>query len=144
MNEAMNVKYVPVINPGAIVDNASFTCAEIDTMGFGYVQFLFQFGATDIAMAALKLTESDTSGSGFTDVDGADYSTDSTLPSATTDNKIYAINVATKARKRYLKPVATAGDGSTGTYLSAIAVLSRPSESPTSATGRGFAAELTV
>jgi len=140
----MAEKIVPVIYPGAIVDDASWTCQEVDTFGFNFCKFVFQLGATDIAMVALKLQESDTSGSGFTDVTGTNFATDGTLPSATNDNKLFAICVNLTGRKRYLKPVATGGNGSTGTYLSAFAVLSGAHQSPNSATERGFTGELVV
>jgi hypothetical protein len=45
------------------------------------------------------------------------------LPSATDDNKMYAFHVSLQGKKRYIDLVATAGNGSTGTYGSAIAVL---------------------
>ncbi|MGB0973235.1 MAG: hypothetical protein ACPGVG_20115, partial [Mycobacterium sp.] len=55
-------KFVMVTAPAAIVDNASLTTAEIDTVGYDYARVLVILGATDIAMTALTVTESDTSG----------------------------------------------------------------------------------
>jgi hypothetical protein len=49
----------------------------------------------------------------------------SAVPSATDDNKVYVVEVDCKDVERYLDLVATAGDGAAGTYLSAIAILSR-------------------
>jgi hypothetical protein len=84
-------------------------------------------------MAALKLQSGDVSGtladvtglnfSGGTDIAGAATS----LPSATDDNKLFVFQVDLRGKKRYWNIVATAGDGSTGTYLAAVAVLSRNS-----------------
>lgn len=145
MIDAMKQKVVGVTPPGAIVDNAAFTTNIIDTLGFAFVTILVYLGATDIALAALKLRESDASDmSGAVDVDGADFSTDGTLPSATDDNKLFAIQVNLKGRKRYLDLTLTAGDGAAGTYATAVAVLSQASEVPSSAEGRGFAQELIV
>jgi hypothetical protein len=144
MRTALNQKFVNVTPPAAIVDNASFTTAELDTLGFRFVTYLIVLGATDIAVAALKLTESDTAGSGHADVDGTDYSTDGTLPSATDDNKIFAIHVDLRGRKRYLDLTFTAGDGTAGTFGTVIAVLSDPEIMRSSATDRGLAAELAV
>lgn len=145
MRHGLAQKALAVTNPGAIVDNAAFTTATIDTKGFAFVTIILLLGAMDIALAALKLRESDDSGmSGAVDVDGADFSTDATLPGATDDNKLYAIHVNLKGRKRYLDLSLTGGDGSAGTYAAALAILSDAEEAPSSAEGRGFAAELIV
>ena len=146
MINAQNQKIVAVTNPGAIVDNAAFTTATIDTAGFRYVTIIVLLGALDIALAALKLRESNASDmSGAVDVAGADFSVaPATLPAATDDNKVYAIQVDMRGRKRYLDLSMTGGDGSTGTYASVFAILSRSETSPSSAEGRGFAQELAV
>lgn len=130
-------KYLQVIAPAAIVDNASWTTNEIDTLGWDYAEIIVNIGATDIAMAALKVQESDTSGSGFADVDGLDMSGDTdldggtaALPSATDDNKLVIFQVDLRGRKRYLDLVATAGNGTNGTFASAICRLSRGAEWP--------------
>ena len=137
-----NTKIVNVTPPGAIVDNTSFTTAEIDTLGWEYCTIYVILGATDIAMAALKLQESDTSGSGFADVSGFDFSSDGTLPSATDDNGVFAFQVDLTSRERYLDVVATAGNGAAGTYAAIVAVLSRGHEAGGSATARGLTGEL--
>jgi hypothetical protein len=126
MNSLQNVKVVNFCHPGAIVDNADFTTTAIDTAGFGKCAVFFSLGATDIAMGALKLQQSDDSGmSGAADITGAVYGASGApaLPSATDDNKVYAFHVSLQGKKRYLDLVATAGNGSTGTYGSGIAVL---------------------
>jgi hypothetical protein len=144
-------KIVAVTNPVAIVDNASWTTNEVDSKGFDYAVFYVMLGATDIAMAAFKLQESSASGSGFTDVTGAIFGTStntagstSTLPSATDDNLIFAIEVDLRPRRRYLDLVATAGDGAAGTYAVAWCELSRAGETPMSATQRGCSQILRV
>jgi hypothetical protein len=145
MRQGLAQKFVNVTSPGAIVDNAAFTTATIDTKGFAFLTIVVVLGALDIALAAFKLRESDDSGmSGAADVDGADYSTDSTLPSASADNNLYAIHVNLSGRKRYLDLSLTGGDGSAGTYAAVIAVLSDAQEAPNSATERGFTDELIV
>jgi hypothetical protein len=123
-------KFQNCIPPAAIKDNASFTVTSTDTLGYSKATFVFALGASDIAMAALKLQESDDDSS-YADVTGLVYGTStniagstSALPSATDDNKIYLLHIANlSGRKRYLKLVATAGDGATGTFGSAIAIL---------------------
>jgi hypothetical protein len=150
MITAQNDKFLSITPPGAIVDNASYTTASIDTAGFDYLRVFVYLGATDIAMAALKLQESDTDGS-YADVTGLVYGTSvgiggttSALPSATDDNKAFVFEVDLRGRKRYFDLVATAGDGSAGTYLTAFALLSRAKDYPVSATERGFANILRV
>lgn len=139
MDEIQRAKFVQVIAPAAIVDDASFTTNAIDTAGYDYATIVFNLGATDIAMAALKVQESDASGSGYTDIDGLDANGDTTidgdaaaLPSATDDNNVIVFQVDLRGRKRYLDLVATAGNGSTGTYGSAIAILTKGAISATS------------
>jgi hypothetical protein len=144
MRQIMNTKTVAVTPPGAIVDNAAFTTAAIDTLGFRFVTIIVLLGALDIAVAALKLQESNDSGmSGATDVPGADFSVSpATLPAATDDNNLFAIQVDMRGRKRYLDLSLTGGDGSAGSYATVLAVLSEPEQSPNTAAKRGFTQEL--
>jgi len=144
MSKLHDAKFQQVIAPAAIVDDASFTTAEIDTLGYNYATIIFNLGATDIAMAALKVQESDVSGSGFADITGADLSsaTDidgvaTALPSATDDNNVIVIQLDLRGRKRYLDLVATAGNGSAGTFGSAVCVLSQADVAPESVSAAG-------
>lgn len=139
MLDLMNCKFVEAIRPAAIVDDAAFTSVEIDTLGFDAAVGLFHYGTSDIALAALGLEESDTSGSGFAAV--ADF-TFSSLPSSTADGSLYGMFIDLRKRKRYLKITATAGNGSAGTYASATMTLYRGKTGASSATLRGLAAEL--
>lgn len=144
MNALQNVKVVNVTPPAAIVDAASFSTTAIDTAGFGKLAVYFSLGATDIAMTALKLQESDDSGmSGAADITGCVYGASGApaLPTATDDNKIFGFFVNLAGRERYIDVVATAGDGSAGTYGSCIAVLYN-GEGINDATERGLAANL--
>ena len=147
MNSLQNVKVVNFCPPGAIVDNADFTTTAIDTAGFGKVAVFFSLGATDIAMSALKLQQSDDSGmSGAADITGAVYGASgaTALPSATDDNKVYAFHVSLQGKKRYLDLVATAGNGTTGTYGSGIAVLYNGTDFDPTATDQNVAGSLVV
>jgi len=150
MIAAQNDKFVSITPPGLIVDNASYTTASIDTAGFEYLRGFVYLGATDIAMTPLNLQEGDTDGS-YADVTGLVYGTSngiagtaSSLPSATDDNKAFVFEVDLRGRKRYFDLVATAGDGTAGTYLTAFALLSRAADYPVSATERGMANILRV
>lgn len=141
-----NYKMVSVTPPAAIVDNASFTTAEVDTLGFDRARICVYLGATDIAMTALHVTESDTSASGHVEIDATDF-TDATqtdiegnalaLPSATDDNKFVVIDINLQGRKRYLDVVATAGDGSAGTFAAIWCELFRGEVMPTTNAGHG-------
>lgn len=147
MLHLLNSKYVAVTSPNAILDDASATTNEIDTLGFDYCTILVQLGATDIAMGALKVQESDTSGSDFADVTGlvaSGTTGDGRLPTATDDNKVFAFFIDLRGRKRYLDLVATAGNGSLGTYVSAVAILSRAATAPSSSSGRGLGGQFAV
>jgi len=138
MNPGGNLRYFPVINPAAIVDDAAFTTATIDTQGAYRVQILVHIGATDIAAAVFKVQESDASNMGSaTDISGTDLASTVT---AGVDNTIivYDINLAGN-RKRYLDLSFTAGNGSLGTYASAVAILWMKN-SPTSNTERNVTA----
>lgn len=145
------VKYVNITPPAAIVDNASPTTAEIDRKGFDYLSVVVILGAMDIAMTALKVTESDTSGSGHADVTGLVFGTStnidgsaSALPTATSDNGIFVFNIDLRGRKRYIDVTATCGDGAAGTYISIIGILSRPDTAPTTSAGYGASSVLEV
>lgn len=141
------VKTVNVTPPVAVNDNTAYATSTLDTIGFHFVRFLIVLGALDIGVAALKLTESDDSGmAGATDVPGADFSVaPATLPSATDDNKIVAIDVKlTGKRKRYFDLSFTAGDGAVGTFANVIAMLAEPEIYPVTAADKGFSQHLRV
>ena len=146
MIAAQSDKFVSVTPPGALVDNASLTTSTIDTLGYAYARVMVYLGATDIALTALKVQESDDSGmSGAADITGLVYGTSngisgsaSTLPSATDDNKCFTFEIDLRGRKRYLDLVATFGDGTAGGYAAAFCLLSRASDAPVSASERGF------
>lgn len=146
MIQNLKNKTVAVTPPAAIVDNAGFTTNIIDTKGFAFITIIVILGALDIALAAFKLRESNADDmTGAVDVTGADFSVaPATLPAATDDNKLYALHVNLKGRKRFFDLTLTGGDGTAGTYASAIAILSEASEVPSSTEARGFAQELIV
>jgi hypothetical protein len=145
MIQGTNQQVFLVTPPAAVNDNTAFATTEVDALGARFVTFIIAFGAMDIAAAVLKLKESDTTGSGFVDISGADFSVSpATLPSATDDNHLFAIHVDMRGRKRFLDLSFTAGDGAVGTYATVIALLSRLEEAPNTAAKRGFTQELFV
>lgn len=150
MIEALTTKKVNAIRPAAILDDASATGQTIDCLGFNYCEITAMLGATDIAMTALKVQESDDDSS-YSDVTGLVYGTStndagstSTLPSATSDNGLFGFMIDLRGRKRYLKLVATFGDGTAGGYIAALANLTRASQGKATATAAGYAQRLVV
>jgi len=144
MIPSQNMKVINVTPPAAIVDDGSYATTEVDTLGFDYATFIISMGATDIAMAALKVQESDVSATGLADIDGADFAGDTdvdgaaaTVPSATDDNKVFIVELDLRNRKRYLDLVATAGDGTAGSFMSCVCLLSRSKSGLETATERG-------
>lgn len=152
MFQAFKRKLFSITPPQAIVDNTSWTTATIDTIGYGFCVINVYFGAMDIAMAAMKVQESDDSGmSGAADVTGLVFGTSandtgstSALPSATDDNKFFSFFISLPGRKRYLDLVATGGDGTAGTYMTAWAELWRAADAPRTAAEAGYSQRLCV
>lgn len=121
-----NVKHVQMIRSVAIVNDASAVSYCTDISAADYVHVVVWLNATDIALTALKLQEADAidSATALTSgVDITDLTFASALPSATDDNKGYLFAFPTQGRKKYINIVATVGDGSTGAYVTAHAVL---------------------
>jgi hypothetical protein len=142
MVDGQDAKYVTVIPPAAIIDNASATEVEIDTLGYHFAEVVVILGATDIAVTALKLQQTDTTGSGEADISGATFDggtaidgTTLALPSATDDNQICVFQVDLRDKKRFLSCVATFGDGSAGGFVSAVCRLSRGDVAETTSAG---------
>lgn len=138
-------KFLNTTPPGAIYDDASATTTEIDTLGFAWARIIVILGATDIAMSALQVTESDTSGSGHAAITGLVFGTStnsagstSSLPAAGDDNDIFVCDIDLRGRKRYLDVTATFGNGSAGTYACILTELFRGEKEPATATEMGL------
>lgn len=139
MYPIQSCKFVGVVPPQVIQDNTSWTANAIDTLGWKHCLIIGYLGATDIAMAAASLTQSNDD-STYVAVTGSDYNSVSTLPSATADNTMFAWDIPIDGTlRRYLKPTLTAGNGAAGTYLTCIAVLSKGEDGPDTDAERGFA-----
>lgn len=136
------MKFLNITPPAAIIDNAAVTTTEIDTKGYRYLTVVASLGATDIAMSVLKLTESDTSGSGHADISSMVFGTatdidgdTSSLPSATDDNGMFVFKLDLRGHKRYIDVSATVGDGTNGTFISILGCLERDETGPTTLAG---------
>lgn len=145
MNQLQNTKYVSITPPAAIVDNAAFTTAEIDTKGWDFCQIVAYIGAIDIDVTVLQVTEADVSNTNHAAITGLVVGTAKNIDGATSalptaagaDNKFVIFDIDLRGRKRYLDLNVTGGDGSAGTFLAAWAVLSRGKEAPVSMAERG-------
>lgn len=146
-----NFKLVSVTPPAAIVDNAAFTTAEVDTKGWDHARFIVYIGATDIAMAALQVTESDTTGANHVAIAGTVFGTaadiegnTTALPTDEADNTFVVIDIDLRGRKRFLDLNMTAGNGSTGTFAAALCELYRGDAMPLTVAGHGCSAMVKI
>jgi hypothetical protein len=141
MNELQQTMVLGAIFPAAIKNNAAFTSQVIDAADADYVEWHAMVGATDIAMAAFKVMESDTK-TDATTLGGtpAQVHDVAVKPGADDDNKVWIIGVTCRSpRKRYLQLQATAGNGTAGTYLAASAVIRKSGVRSSLAADRGAA-----
>lgn len=140
MKEVQQLEVFPAIPPTAIKDDAAFVSRAIDVADADYMEFHVNIGATDVAMAALKVMESDTLTNattlGGTPAEVVDVTT---KPGATADDSIWIVGVKCHGRKRYLQLQATAGDGTAGTFMAATAVVRRSGTRSSTAAARGVA-----
>ena len=113
---------------------------KLDFPGADYLEFVGILGVTDVAMAVLKVMESDTKTNSTTLGGTPVLVKDSTTkPSATNDNTAFVFGIdLKKSRQRYLQLQATAGDGTNGTFLAALAIARRRSVSSSGASDRGL------
>jgi len=137
-------KYVSLTAPGALVDDASLTVAELDTLGFDHCEIILRLGATDIGVTACILTDGDTSGSGHNNIAASNFNGQTNavgdtavLPSATDDDGFFVWSLDLRKRKRYIDATITVGDGTVGGYYSVMAILSNAKEAPVTEAERG-------
>lgn len=150
MKRPMTGKIYNILPPAAIKDNAAFTFKGsngtdsnyVDTAGFKWARFRLFLGATDIAFAvAPKISEATAiDGTGAADITGAAL----TAPGASDDNKVYIIDVPLEGRQRFLQMVATAGDGTAGTYAAAHVELFGYENDPQTYAGYGLGAAIAM
>ena len=104
----------------------------VDCAGWDLAKFQFHLGSTDVALTACKIQEASTSSGSPSDITGATlnsgtdiFGNTTSLPGATSDGGIYEIIINTQARKRYLVPVVTIGNGTAGAIMSVTCELSK-------------------
>ena len=144
MIPAQDCKWLNSAPPVAIIDDGSLAVTEIDTLGYDYAEIIVCLGATDIALTAMAITESDVTASGHANVTGLISGTSaniagstSTLPSATNDNGIFLFEIDLRGRKRFLDATITVGDGTVGGFYTCVTRLSRSKISPQTAAEKG-------
>lgn len=115
----------------------------IDTLGYGYasIDVVFEPAAatTDAICTALKVEESDASGSGFANITelvggGTGGFTIPTSGSKTADSNVVRLNLDLRSHKRYLKVSATPVAAS---VVATVVRLGRAEVSPVSASDSG-------
>lgn len=128
MNGIDTFQFVKAIPPAAIKDNAAFASYAVDTAIPGSAKrlvFAITLGAIDVDMAVLKVMASDTLTNpttlGGVPVEVVDV-LDTVTPGPDDDNDVLLVAINLQGEhKRYIQLQATAGDGSNGAFLSAVA-----------------------
>ena len=149
IGEAQNAKWGVLFSP-QVADGAAFAAnGYIDTLGWGYAEFLIQTGTladtigTTTASTAIVIEECETTGGTYTEIAAAVLAA---AIAADGDDKLYKIdvNLQNRTNKRYMRIKApTAGSTGAGAYASALARLSKPmGVAPSTATERGLAANI--
>jgi len=116
-----------VLVPPQIKDNgAPASLTYVDTKGWGHLRVLIVTGVIDAATTDTPLlSASSATGGTYTAITGATV----TAIADGDDDEIAGIDVDLSSGKhyRYIKCEVTAGDGTTGTNLCVLGILSRPS-----------------
>nr|WP_278437265.1 hypothetical protein [Brucella anthropi] len=119
-------KAVQAIAPAVLAANTNGV--SIDLKGFDSALFVINTGAIDAAGDfSVKLQESDTGTSGWTDVDAADLL--GSVPATLAANEAYRIGYIGSKRKRYVRAVATKAGG-TSIAAGVVAILGHPNVAP--------------
>ena len=121
---AEQVKYKILVPPQLKDNGAPSGLTYVDTKGYSHLRVLIEIGTTDIATtAAPALYHCDTSGGTYAAITSAELAD---AIAATEDDKVFALDVdLTRGDiKRYVKCLVTAGNGTTGTNLAVLGVLS--------------------
>jgi len=146
IGEAQNAKWGILFSP-QVADGAAFAAnGYIDTLGFGYAEFLIITGTladtigTTTATGHPIIEECETSGGSYSEIAAAVLSAEI---AAGDDDKIFKIdvNLQNRTNKRYMRIKApTAGSTGAGAYACGLARLSKPmGAAPSTATERGLA-----
>lgn len=128
-----NINVKPVIAPVTVSDNTAQVGTAVDALGFDSVTYVIQTGTLADADATFTtlLQESDSSGSGYTDVADVDLIGTEALASFVFSDDGKCFKLGYKGAKRYTKLTITPAANASGAPLSAIAILGHPKSAPT-------------
>lgn len=138
MNNMENQKFVSLTPPAAIVDDATLTVAELDTLNFDWCLYVLWLGATDVDVTSALLTEADVSATSHATITGTVFGTatnidgdTSVVPQDDEDNGFFVWSLDLRNRMRYIDATIVIGDGTAGTFATVFAILGRGDEVPT-------------
>lgn len=150
MIEAQNTKKVLLLPPQLKDDGDFANNTYVDTMGWGYSEFLFIMGATDVAVGSTAeatkplIEQCDTSGGDYVAITGAELGA---VIADSKDSKIKQIDVNLQegTYKRFMRVQAPhAANGTTGANMAIVCILSKPLKMPESAAERGLDEQVIV
>jgi hypothetical protein len=133
-------KIVTGIIPISKTNGATATGEIIDGKGWDYLTVGIVASTADVVsntLSVLKIEEGDTTSSFATfagAVSGTDYTIATNAYTSTTNQNVWSFNVDLRARKRYLRVVASP---QTTMVIGGIAVLSRGEKAPTTSAEAG-------
>jgi len=127
---ASNLLLTSARNAAAITTNTTTAGNEIDTQGYNSVLFAIQSATITDGTYTPLIQESDTSGSGYTDVADIDLSvTEASIAFVATDDNVVK-KIAYTGTKRYVKLSLVSTGVTTGGTIGAMAILGNPSYAP--------------
>lgn len=140
MFDLQRCKIAKVLAPISVAGGGNATVTEVDTKGFRAAACYIMTGLTGAnGVTVVKWQESDTTGTGFTDITGAAHTA---LVDA--DDGIQLVTfLDLRGRKRFLQPVITTGS-TNACLLAAYVILYRAEDAPDSASERGVQEQLFV
>ena len=120
-------RHVQMLKPQSAAAAAEAFTSSIDCLGYRWAEIKLSTGTATGTIATSNIEESDSSGSGFADVTGANFP----AITASNDDAAYVIKLDMTKRKRYLR---VAYDVDTNPVLMSIeATLSDPLNEPATA-----------
>jgi hypothetical protein len=137
-NYLAETKKVTAIQPISLA-GATSTSVVVDTKGYSLASFLIQFGAVagDITSVTVQSSEASNFGSGVVDRLEADAAA---ITVAEAGAAVLGADVDIRNWERYVRIVVV--KAASAAVLSATVILGNAHESPTTAAGKGYGAEL--
>jgi len=133
-------KCIQIVPPVADANGTTLTLVSpgyLDMAGFHSVSYIVSFGVIAAPLAALNVTECDTTGGSYTVIPLTDFSVSPlTLPDEADNTPLHILIPMNGLRKRYQKIVITAASGST--FVNAIALLGNSDNAPYDSVTRGY------